>query len=100
MGAGVTLWVRKGDKDSDDARSFLKSNRYAADAVRDLDAAPPTPEELAALVQGLGGDASLLQDPRQPGRMRAPLLLTRRGALAGFRESRWRAFLDIGKGRA
>ncbi len=100
MGAGVTLWVRKGDRDSEDARSFLKSHGYAADAVRDLDAAPPTPEEVAALVQGLGGDAAALQDPKAPGTLRAPLLLTRRGALAGFRESRWRAFLDIGKGRA
>ena len=100
MGAGVTLWVRKGHKDSDDALAFLRSHKYAADAVRDLDAAPPTPEEVAALVQGLGGDAAALRDLKEPARMRAPLLLTRRGALAGFRESRWRAFLDIGKGRA
>ena len=100
MGAGVTLWVRKGHKESDDAVSFLKSHKYAADAVRDLDQSPPTPEETAALVQGLGGEASLLQDPKEPGRLRAPILLTRRGALTGFRESKWRAFLDIGKGRS
>ena len=100
MGAGVTLWVRKGHKDSDDALAFLKANKYAADAVRDLDAQPPTPAERQALVTGLGGDAAALMDPKEPGQVRAPLLLTRRGALAGFRESRWRAFLDIGKGRS
>lgn len=99
MGAGVILWVRKGHKDSDDAVAFLKSHKYAADAVRDVDAQPPTEAERQALATGLGGDAAALQDPKEPGRLRAPLLLTRRGALAGFRESRWRAFLDIGKGR-
>lgn len=100
LGAGVTLWVRAGDKDSEDALAFLKSHRYAADAVRDLDRSPPIDAEREALVTGLGGNAALLDDPRQPGRLRSPLLLTRRGALAGFRESKWRAFLDIGKGRA
>lgn len=100
MGAGVVLWVRAGDPESDDARLFLKANGYAADAVRDIDASPPTAAERAALAAGLGGDAASLMDPKVPGRMRAPLLLTRRGAVAGFRESRWRVFLDIGKGRA
>ena len=100
MGAGITLWVRRGDRDCDDALAFLRSNRYAADAVRDLDTAPPSPQETEQLVAGLGGDPAALLDPKSPGRLRAPLLLTRRGALAGFRESKWRAFLDIGKGRA
>jgi hypothetical protein len=100
MGAGVILWVRAGHKDSEDALAFLKSNRYAADEVRDLARSPPTPEERRALVVGLGGDEAALMDPKDPASLRAPILLTRRGALAGFRESKWRAFLDIGKGRA
>lgn len=95
----VILWVRKGDRDSEDAAAFLKANRYGADAVRDLDAAPPTDDERRRLVAGLGGDAAALLDPKT-GATRAPLLLTPKGALAGFRESRWRAFLDIGRGRS
>lgn len=95
----IVLWVRKGDRDSDDAVAFLKANHYGADAVRDLDAAPPSEDERRRLVAGLGGDVAALTDPKS-GRMKAPLLLTPKGALAGFRESRWRAFLDIGKGRA
>ena len=125
MGAGITLWVRAGSRDSDDARSSLKSNRYAADAVRDLATSPPRGADLDALAKGLGGDLWPLVDLRhprygewlprgaegldlaelktlleaQPGLLKDPLLLTPKGALAGFRESKWRAFLDIGKGR-
>lgn len=95
----IVLWVRKGHRESEDALAFLKANRYGADAVRDLASSPPTEEERRRLVAGLGGDAAALLDPRT-GEPKAPLLLTPRGALAGFRESRWRSFLDIGKGRA
>lgn len=95
----VVLWVRKGDRASEDAQAFLKANGYGADEVRDVDAAPPTAEERRRLAVGLGGDEAPLTDPRRPDGLRAPLLLTPRGALAGFRESRWRAFLDIGRGR-
>ncbi|MEA3165172.1 MAG: ArsC family, partial [Thermoplasmata archaeon] len=35
-----------------------------------------------------------------PGLLRSPILLTPKGAVAGFREQKWRAFLDIGKGRS
>jgi arsenate reductase-like glutaredoxin family protein len=126
MGAGITLWVRPGSKDSDDARSFLKSNRYAADVVKDIATLPPRAGELDALAKGLGGDLWPLVDLRNPrygdllprgaegldvaelksileahpGLLKDPLLLTPKGALAGFRESKWRAFLDIGKGRS
>ncbi len=125
MGAGITLWIRPGAKDSTDAQSFLKANRYAADTVRDLAEAPPRGPELDSLAKGLGGDHWPLVDLRHPrygdllprgaeglapGDLKAllethpallkePLLLTPKGALAGFRESKWRAFLDIGKGR-
>lgn len=125
MGSGITLWVRRGQGESGDAQAFLKSQRYAADAVRDLASAPPTAAELDRLVNGLGGDPALLLDAKSPsfvaafpagivgvdpaqvraalaadaGLYRAPLLLTPKGALAGFRESKWRAFLDIGRGR-
>jgi arsenate reductase-like glutaredoxin family protein len=125
VGAGITLWVRRSGKESDDARSFLKANGYAADAVKDLDASPPRGGDLDALAKGLGGDLWPLVDlrharygellprgaegldpaelkallERHPDLLKAPLLLTPKGALAGFRESKWRAFLDIGKGR-
>jgi arsenate reductase-like glutaredoxin family protein len=125
VGAGITLWVRPGSKDSEDSKSFLKANRYAADAVRDLAVAPPNAAELDALAKGLGGDLWPLVDLRNPRYgellprgaegldvselkailqshptlLKDPLLLTPKGALAGFRESKWRAFLDIGKGR-
>lgn len=126
MGAGITLWVRTGSKETDDARSFLKSHRYAADVVKDLTTSPPRAAELDALAKGLGGDLWPLVDLRNPrygellprgaegldpaelkslleahpALLKDPLLLTPKGALAGFRESKWRAFLDIGKGRA
>lgn len=125
MGAGIILWVRVGSKDSDDARAFLKANRYAADVVKDMAAAPPRGTELDALRMGLGGDLWPLVDVRNPRYgdllprgaegldlaglesileahptlLKDPVLLTPKGALAGFRESRWRAFLDIGRGR-
>jgi arsenate reductase-like glutaredoxin family protein len=112
----VTFWGRKGDRDTLDALAFLKQQGYGADQVLDLDAAPPTPAQWEQLRKGLG-DLAAAVDPRHPEaagapkealgawlaagprRVRAPLLLTPKGALAGFREQRWRAFLDIGKGR-
>ncbi|HUR61746.1 MAG TPA: hypothetical protein VM286_05215 [Candidatus Thermoplasmatota archaeon] len=114
---GVTFWGRKGSQETLDAIAFLKKERYGADRVLDLDQTPPTLAEMVLLAKGLGdladaihprhadaappsdGDplgAWLAADPR---RMRDPLLLTPKGAQAGFREQRWRAFLDIGKGR-
>jgi hypothetical protein len=100
MASNVLLWVRRGDGDSEDAQQFLRRHGYAADQTFDIDADPPGPEMRARLVAGLGGDASLLQDPKQPSRLRAPLLLTPRGALVGFRERRWQGFLDIGLSRS
>jgi arsenate reductase-like glutaredoxin family protein len=70
------------------------------------------------LAKGLGGSLSALVDLRHPdasqapteadvqpwlaadaARIRAPILLTPKGALVGFRERAWREFLDIGRGR-
>jgi len=89
MASGITLWVRAGDAASADALAFLRTHKYAADRVRDLEREPPTPDELARLAKG-GLD---------PAALRPPVLLTPRGAVMGFRERRWREFLDIGKGR-
>lgn len=126
MAPNVVLWVRAGERDSDDAVAFLKANRYGADEVRDLGKRPPDAVELAALAKAVGGDAAALVDGRhpraaelvphggapltldglaavlrqEPRLLKAPILVTPRGGLAGFRESRWRSFLDIGKGRS
>lgn len=124
MAAGVTLWGRIGQPETEDALRFLRANGYAADRLRDLRHDGPNGNDLDALAKGLGGLWPLV-DPKcpdlprllpkgessppellrhlletTPGLLRNPILLTPKGALAGFREQRWRAFLDIGKGRA
>jgi arsenate reductase-like glutaredoxin family protein len=114
-GSRIAFWGRAGSEATLSAQRFLRQHGYGADRVLDLDRAPPGPGELAAIAKGLGGtlrplvapglDAPeeagladwLLADPR---RMRDPVLLTPRGAVAGFRERAWSAFLDIGKGRS
>ena len=124
MASGIRLWGRVGQPETDDALRFLKQHRYAADRVLDLAREPPTADDLALLAKGAGGlwplvDAKCPDLPRlvpageatppealrdllatMPGLLRSPLLLTPKGAVAGFREQRWRAFLDIGKGRS
>ncbi|MFO1532923.1 MAG: arsenate reductase family protein [Thermoplasmatota archaeon] len=126
MGAGITFWGRKGDAATTDAQRFMAAKRYGADHVRDLDAAPPTGADWDTLGKGLGGDLWALVDHRHPryGELlprgaedmddaalcalleanpfliKAPILLTPKGALAGFRERKWMEFLDIGKVRA
>ena len=118
MASGVTFWGRVGDRETMDAVAFLRLHKYGADRTRDLDGAPPVGDEWEQLRKGSGGTLALCVDPRHmdaaarpeeealPGwfaadtsRLRAPLLLTPRGALAGFGERRWAQFLDIGKGR-
>ena len=123
MASGITFWGRLGHPDTDDALRFLKQNRYAADKAFDLMRQPPTREDLDRLAKGLGGlwplvDPKCADLPRllpkreatpsdalrdilatTPGLLRSPILLTPKGAVAGFREQKWRAFLDIGKGR-
>lgn len=124
MGSGVTFWGRVGHPDTEDALRFLRQNRYAADKALDLMRDPPTGDDLDRLAKGLGGLWPLV-DPKcpdlprllprgeatppealrdilrtTPGLLRTPILLTPKGAVAGFREQRWRAFLDIGKGRS
>lgn len=123
MGAGITFWGRVGHEATEDALRFLRAHGYAADKVRDLMRDGPKGAELQRLASGAGGPWSLVDPacpdvPRllpkgeatppevvldllatTPGLLRNPLLLTPKGALAGFRERRWREFLDIGKGR-
>lgn len=121
----VTLWVREGDAECAEAQAFLRANGYAADAVHDAARRPPAPDELEAIAKGLGslraacdarnprwrelapeGADAMTQErlaavlSRHGELLRVPLLVTPRGALAGFRERRWRAFLDIGRDRA
>ncbi|HET6399239.1 MAG TPA: hypothetical protein VFH47_06765 [Candidatus Thermoplasmatota archaeon] len=118
MSAGITLWLRQGEADSADAQAFLRQNRYGADAVRDILADPPRGAEIDRLRKGLGGSLRPAADTRKAPELahhaeealenalkadsdlwRTPILLTPKGAVAGFRERRWREFLDIGKGR-
>lgn len=123
MTAGITFWGRVGAQETTDALAFLRSNRYAADKVRDLMRDGPKGAELDRIAAGAGGLWALVDPacpdlprlaPRgeatppevlrdlletTPGLLRNPLLLTPKGALAGFRERKWRGFLDIGKGR-
>jgi len=120
------LWIRAGDTESADAQRFLKANKYGADQVRDVEGQPPRGTEWDALRRGLGGELWPIVDPRSarygellprgaedmgeselealldhnPDLLRTPVLLTPKGALAGFRERKWRDFLDIGKGRS
>ncbi|MEK6985675.1 MAG: hypothetical protein AABX89_04765 [Candidatus Thermoplasmatota archaeon] len=89
----VTFWGRKGDKGTLDAVAFLKVHGYRANRMLDVDATPPEGADAALL--GKSGIA-----PDGDGRWPAPLFLTPRGALSGFREQKWCAFLDIGKGRS
>lgn len=124
MAAGITLWGRVGHEDTEEALGFLRRNGYAADKVRDLMRDGPKGEELDRLAKALGGGLWPLVDPKcpdlprllphgeatppevvrdmlatTPGLLRNPILLTPKGAVAGFREQRWKAFLDIGRGR-
>ena len=124
MGSGVTFWGRVGHPDTEDALRFLRQNRYDADKVLDLMRQGPKQDDLDRLAKGLGGLWPLV-DPKcpdlprllpkgeatppdalrdilatTPGLLRNPILLTPKGAVSGFREQKWRAFLDIGKGRS
>ncbi len=89
----ITFWGRRGDKATLDAVAFLKLNGYRADRMLDVDGTPPKGEDASAL-------AKSQVVPDAAGRWPAPLFLTPRGALAGFKERAWRDFLDIGKGRS
>ena len=97
MGSGVTFWGRANEPETTDALAFLKRHGYAADRVLDLARSPPTPDESDRLAKSPGGLAGFRDGD---GAWRSPILLTPKGAIAGFRERRWREFLDIGKGRS
>jgi arsenate reductase-like glutaredoxin family protein len=124
MASGVVFWGRVGHPDTEDALRFLRQNKYDADKVLDLMRQGPKGDDLDRLAKGLGGLWPLV-DPKcpdlprllpqgeatppevlrdllstTPGLLRNPILLTPKGAVAGFREQKWRAFLDIGKGRS
>jgi arsenate reductase-like glutaredoxin family protein len=114
VASGITLWGRVGHEATEDALRFLRANGYAADKVRDLMRDGPKGAELQRLAAGVGGAWNLVDPdcpdlprllPRReatppevvldhlsttPGLLRNPLLLTPKGALAGFRERRWR----------
>lgn len=122
MTVNVLLWVRAGDRESDEAQRFLRQHGFRADEVRDLVAHPPRGPEWQRLQGGLGGELWPLVDARHPrygellprgaedldgdglralleanpSLVRAPLLLTPKGALAGFRERAWSRFLGVG----
>lgn len=110
----VTFWGRVGDPDTLAAQQFLRQNGVRPDRALDIDRTPPSGAQWAELALGLGSLAPLV-DPRHtdapcapareleawlataPARMRAPILLTPKGALAGFRERQWSAFLGVGR---
>lgn len=94
--ANVVLWIRAGQSESQDAKAFLKQHGYAADAVRDATAQPPDETERQQLVAAAGAGPAPFD---LAGHLRTPTLVTPKGILVGFRERRWREFLDIGKGR-
>jgi arsenate reductase-like glutaredoxin family protein len=122
MADRIVLWARAGQAESEDAQRFLKQNGYRADVVRDAAREPPTAADLAGLAKALGGDPWPLVDTRHPsygdvlprgaedatpegvqallldnpGLLRTPLLVTPKGAIAGFRERAWARFLGIG----
>jgi hypothetical protein len=87
MASHITLWGRNGDADSAAALQFLRRHGFAADRVLDLDRQPPGPAERAH-IESLTGKP--LSDP-----LPAPILLTPKGALLGFRERQWTRFLEL-----
>jgi arsenate reductase-like glutaredoxin family protein len=88
MTSHITLWGRTGDTDSKQALAFLRRHGFAADRVLDIDRSPPDPAQRRA-IESAGGP---LADP-----LPAPILLTPKGALVGFRERRWARFLGLDK---
>ncbi len=123
MASHITMWGRNRHQESLDALKFLKAHGYGVDRMLDIARQPPSPAELEVLRKHLGGLAKLV-DPRHPDAatlvgdpaaagddrlkdilvahpelIRAPVLATPKGALAGFREQQWRRFLGMGEMR-
>ncbi len=120
MGSHITMWGRNRHQESLDALKFLKANGYGVDRLLDLARQPPDAQDLEALRKHLGSLEKLvdLRHPRlvelvgdpaaagddllkqtlltHPELIRAPVLDTPKGALAGFREQQWRRFLGLG----
>lgn len=121
MGSGITLWGRNGHPASLESIAFLKQYGFAADRLLDLDRQPPQGEEWRQIRRHLGGSVHALVDTHHPhftqvlpqslggiGEeelekvleehplvLKAPVLLTKKGVLVGFRERQWAHFLDI-----
>lgn len=89
MGSNITLWGRNKDADSLAAIQFLRRHGFAADRVLDLDRQPPTAAERTRIES--------LAERTLPDPLPAPLLLTPKGALVGFRERRWQRFFEVDK---
>lgn len=89
MTSHITLWGRNGDADSLAALQFLRRHGFGADRVLDLDRQPPAGDDLRRVEESHGGP---LGTPAP-----APILLTPKGGLVGFRERRWARFLELDK---
>lgn len=89
MAAGITLWGRNNDSDSLAALQYLKANGFGADRVLDVERQPPSPEEADRIESSTGRPL--------PRPLPAPILLTPKGALVGFRERAWARFLELDK---
>lgn len=123
MASHITMWGRNRHQESLDALKFLKAHGYGVDRLLDIARQPPDAGDLEALRKHLGS-LSKLVDPRHPDTaklvgdpaaagddqlkaillahpelIRAPVLHTPKGALAGFREQQWRRFLGMGEMR-
>jgi arsenate reductase-like glutaredoxin family protein len=108
MAAGITLWGRNKHEESMQAIAFLRKHGFRADRLLDLDRQPPTIEEVARIKVGLSGTLAPLASTgieppnaawfhEYPLRFKAPILLTPKGALVGFREQAWHRFFELGK---
>lgn len=121
MTGHITLWGRNGHPASLEAIAFLKEHGFGADRLLDLDRQPPQGEEWQELRRALGGSITTLVDTHHPrftavlpqslgglGEealekvleahplvLKAPILLTPKGALVGFRERHWAKFLGL-----
>lgn len=104
----VTLWIRGSEADSQQAMAFLRQAGYRPDRVVDLDKTTPTAREIQAAIDlvgptirtGTAAAPTTSQAAAPPETLRCPVLLTPKGGLAGFRERKWRAFLDMDHDRS
>ena len=106
----VVVWARAGHRESEQALAFMAQHGFGTDALMDIDDTPPQGPQWDRLRAALGGSlVPLAKQPeyapdeaRMPAwfvedttRLRAPVLWTRRGAVAGFREAAWSDCLGL-----